>query len=176
MKLRYFAPFLASAALVFSATAAFSEPGVNQSKKVFCSAKNGTPTTVALNKDGTQIPIFHWNSESISSAIDPQQECHEVASKLNNYVNSGRNLSSFQVHDQQGLPAICAEETVGRCSATLMTFDPKTTTLADANSLLDNILDNQLKTKKAVSNQRGVQGTRYEVDLWSLLGWKFWSK
>ena len=56
-----------------------------------------------------------------------------------------------------------------------MTFDAETT-LADANGLLDNILDNQLKTKKVVSSQRGVQGTRYDVNFWSLLGWKFWAK
>lgn len=175
MKLRSFSPLLATAAVVLSATAAFSESSTNNSKKVFCSAQNGTPTTIALTKDGTQMPIFHWRSEAVSEVANSQQLCHEVASKLNNYASSGRNLSSFQVHEEGGLPAICAEETVGRCSVVLFTLAPETT-LVDANTVLENILDSKLKANKVVSNQRGVQGTYFPVDVWQLLGWKFWSK
>lgn len=170
MKLQYFSPVFAAAAIALGTPPALSDSAPTQGKTIFCQIRNGTPTTIARTADGESLPLFHWRTDALPDSLNPQQLCQDVSEKLQNYYAEGGQISSFRTHEQAGLPAVCAEATVGRCSLVLFTLAP-TGNLVESNNVLDGILDSKLKQGQIPLTERGVQSHGYQVSLWDLLGW-----
>jgi hypothetical protein len=169
MKLKYISPILAVVTLTLTAASVLSASNTTEKKTIYCETSSETPTTMAKTLDGGKLPIFHWRTEALPDYLNPEELCTQVSEKLQTYSTQGYQLSSFQTHKQNGLPVICAEETVGNCNLVLFTLEPSKT-LSESNRLLDKILDDSLKGEEISSTERGVQFHGYKVNFWDLLG------
>ena len=167
---------LATTAMV--ATPAMAD-SLDDSKLNFsCQIDRGVPTTlVQFSENEAQLPIFHWKPEAVANKSNdtPQQLCNVVAQKLKSYSAQGYDLSkiNFIGTEQGGLPVICANAGGTNCSKILLTLNKAEQPNVVASNLVDSILDKNLQPQKFEYRDRGVQSISYQVDFWSLLGWKF---
>ena len=122
--------------------------------------------------------MFHWNPDSVTTSLTPQQLCDSVSQKLNNYLAEGNDLSSltfkgsitFEEGKPMCLPAVCIASQDNPCKLPLFTLEPSERPELVANNALAAILDQDLQTNPIESTKRGVQSTSYQVDFWQLLG------
>lgn len=147
------------------------EPSLNFS----CQVTEGIPTTVAESSGSeSQIPIFHWKQEALTSksSDSPEQLCNIVSEKLENYSAQGYDLSSinFVGTEQGGLPVICANAGQNDCSKILLTLHAESKPADVARDVVSSILDKRLQLNKFETRARGVQSISYEVNFWSLFG------
>ncbi|MCC0179396.1 hypothetical protein I4641_20760 [Waterburya agarophytonicola K14] len=174
MKSKYLSSLLTTVTIAFSLVLLGETPAF-PSKPIFsCQSNEGSLTTVATNNDGIKQSVFHWNLDPETTLANPQQLCDSVSQKLNNYLTVGNNLSSvtFKAQEQLGLPAVCVAKQSEQCSLLLFTLRPSLKPALFANTALASILDRDLQTSPIKFQDRGVQSTAYEVNLWQLLGWK----
>ena len=135
-------------------------------------------TTVAKSSNGVEQPVFHWrNINAAATSAAPKQLCNSVAQKLNDYLESGNDVSSLifkastvlsNDEDLTNLPAVCVAQGTEPCKLPLFTLNPSGNPEATASSTLDSILDPALQTTPVKSADRGVQSTSYKVNFWDL--------
>ena len=169
MNLKSLSPICAGVAIAMSATPVFAESSISSNRIIFCEDSHGVLTTMARTAEGKNLPIFHWQSKSLPKSFNLQQLCNNVSAKLDNYITQGSVLSSFGSYEQLGLPTICAEAESARCSLVLFTLPPTDNPINQSNKVLENILDNQFKQEKQVSNVRGIQSIHYRASVFGLL-------
>ncbi len=173
MKIQHWSlfPLLATSMIVSITHPADAESTNSSEKTFFCQANGTTPTTLAKASNGEDIPIFNWNKEVFPPGANLQAICDNVSEKLDNYLAS-ENLSavSFKTARMDYIPAICVTDAEKNCNLVLLTLDPVEEPIEAANLVLDSILNPQLKVKKALSSDRGVQSNLYTVSIWDLLG------
>lgn len=169
MSLKSLSPICAGLAIAMGATSALAESSISSNRIIFCENSHGMLTTMARTAEGKNLPIFHWQSESLPKSSNLKQLCNNVSAKLDNYIAQGSVLSSFGSYEQVGLPTICAEDRSARCSLVLFTLPPTENPINESNKVLENILDNQFKQEKKVSNVRGIQSIHYRASVLGLL-------
>ena len=178
MKIKHLSllPFLTAIAVLIGATSANGESDLSSSAKTFvCETEGDTPTTLAKISNGETQPIFYWDNEALPADANPEQLCNSVAQQLENHLMIEDKLSpiGFKATNLENLPTICLTENNNACQKVLFTLAPAQKPLQTANSVLDSILAPELQENKIASRERGVQSYYYQIDIWSLLGLKF---
>ena len=169
MNLKSLSPICAGVVIAMGATSALAESSISSNRIIFCENSHGMLTTMARTVEGENLPIFHWQTESLPKSSNLQQLCNNVSTKLDNYVTQGSVLSSFGSYEQVGLPTICAEAQSAQCSLVLFTLPPTDNPINQSNKVLENILDDKFKQDKQVSNVRGIQSIHYRASVFGLL-------
>ena len=169
MSLKSLSPICAGVAIAMGATSAFAESSISSNRIIFCENSHGMLTTMARTVEGENLPIFHWQAESLPESSNLQQLCNNVSTKLDNYITQGSTISSFGSYEQVGLPTICAESQPAQCSLVLFTLAPTDNPINESNKVLENILDDGFKQEKKVSNVRGIQSIHYRASVFGLL-------
>ncbi len=163
MNFKSLSPICAGVVLAMSTIPAVAESSISSHRAIFCENSHGTLTTMARTVEGESIPIFHWQSESLPKSSNLQQLCNSVSVRLDKYLAQGSTLSSFGSYEQVGLPTVCAETQPGNCSLVLFTLAPTDNPINQSNKVLEDILDDNLKQKRQVSNIRGVQAYAFSI-------------
>lgn len=178
MKIKHLSllPFLTTIAVVLAATYANGESDLSSSAKTFvCQADGDTPTTLAKISNGETKPIFYWQDEALPADTDPEQLCNSVSEQLETHLTGEDKLSpiGFKATNLENLPTVCLTENDNECQVVLFTLPPAEQPLQTANLVLDSILVPELQGNKIAARDRGVQSYYYQIDIWSLLGLKF---
>ncbi len=171
MNLKHLSSLVAFSVLGLNSAPALAESGLPSGLNFSCQIKNGVPVTV-VEGEGSQQPIFHWDSGNLPESIDSQVVCSEVALKLEEHAATGSDMTSlrFISSQQGGLPAICATQDARECSLLLLTLAPTVEPQQTARLFLSSIIDKDLTVDKLEFNDRGFQSTSYHVSIWDLLG------
>ncbi len=177
MKIKHLSliPLLTAIAVILGATPAHGESSLSATKTFICQTEGNTPMTIAKTGNGEPQSIFHWKSEVFPGETNLEQLCNSVSQQLENHLTSEGKLSpiGFKATNLENLPTICLTGTNNECQKVLLTLPPVETPVLTANLVLDSILDPQLQENKIAASDRGVQSYYYQVDIWSLLGLKF---
>jgi hypothetical protein len=90
-----------------------------------CQPINGIPATVVQTKDGKQVPIIFWKSNTFSSSgWTPIKRCQEVTTRFQSYHSDG-SLEFITTGRINNLPSICvAKADGGPCVGLLYTLKP----------------------------------------------------
>jgi hypothetical protein len=109
-----------------------------------CGASNGSPATLAITKDGNQVPVIRWTSATFNDAgWSPQRRCEEVSDRFSKYLMEGR-LNYITTGRMNGLPVICTARTGGGgCDGLLYTLKPG----QDASATLRSLLEIRVKAR-----------------------------
>lgn len=102
----------------------------------FCSTSASVPTTVYLNKQGTQEPWITWSSDYFTdSGWTPEKRCLEVSNRLETYriKNQLQYVTSGVINNQK---VICVAATQGApCGGIIYTLKPGQDAIAALNNL-----------------------------------------
>lgn len=172
MRYRYLSLLLPSCVLAFFISPAWGQENATPEISFRCQSDRDVPLTVAQNKAGQTENIFVWQKDILEGKTteSPQQLCHDVARRLNEYHNESgdeANSSLFYLFAQQynDIPIICVGFNMF-CSRVLFTLkrDDEDAKISDRvldNTVAPNIKENNLR------NIRGSSFTGYKVDLFS---------
>ena len=109
-----------------------------------CGSSQGVPSTNAVKRDGSQVPVIRWTSTTFeSSGWSAERRCKEVSTRFNTYLQQGR-LAYITTGRINRLPVICtATKKGGPCDGLLYTLKPG----QNATSTLKNLLEIRVKAR-----------------------------
>ena len=109
-----------------------------------CGSAQGVPSTNAVKRDGSQVPVIRWTSTTFkSSGWSAERRCKEVSSRFNTYLQQGR-LAYITTGRINRLPVICtANKKGGPCDGLLYTLKPG----QNATATLRNLLEIRVKAR-----------------------------
>ena len=138
--------------LLMGAMAALPNPVEAKAKSFVCSSARGIPTTLAVMRDGKQVPVIHWTSNVFDAAgWTPERRCQEVSGRFDTYNRQGRltYLTTGRINEQ---PVICtAPNDNSGCDGLLFTLKPG----QSATATLRKLLDIRLKVKDPLYETNG---------------------
>lgn len=109
-----------------------------------CGTAQGVPSTNAVKRDGSQVPVIRWTSTTFeASGWSQQRRCKEVSSRFNTYLQQGR-LAYITTGRINRLPVICTAKKKGApCDGLLYTLKPG----QNATATLRNLLEIRVKAR-----------------------------
>ena len=109
-----------------------------------CGTAQGVPSTNAVKRDGSQVPVIRWTSTTFESAgWSQERRCKEVSNRFDTYLKQGR-LAYITTGRINGLPVICTtNRRGGACDGLLYTLKPG----QNATATLRNLLEIRVKAR-----------------------------
>ena len=160
--------------LLLSYLAFFISPAWGQENAVSeinfrCQSDRNLPLPAAQNKAGQTENIFVWQKDILEGKTtdSPQQLCHDVARRLNEYQDESgdeANSSLFYLSAQQynGIPIICVGFDM-LCSRVLFTLKRDSEDAKIGDRVLDNIVAPNIKKNK-FKNIKDFNFIGYKID------------
>jgi len=109
-----------------------------------CGTSQGVPSTNAIKRDGSQVPVIRWTSTIFESAgWSQERRCKEVSNRFDTYLKQGR-LAFITTGRINALPVICTtNRRGGACDGLLYTLKPG----QNATATLRNLLEIRVKAR-----------------------------